>query len=184
MALIRLLRGIGSQQSTTEQPCYSPGRLLIVHRNVSFRYCYSECSGAGHQGHISRSWVTCHCGNNQNWNSIFEIKRPRAQPHMLMDCCVSIHSFTSLHRFSVGKAVDSDCLCVYSLTLLKLIFFKNFLHKKRKNSFFLSCHVSQQWLSSPLSCHNCPVDPIKSHLLSKHDGEEKKNLLIQYSISG
>lgn len=113
MALIRLLGGIGSQQSTTEQPCYSPGRLLIVHRNVSFRYCYSECSGAGLQGQISRSWVTCHCGNSQNWNSIFEIKRLRAQPHMLMDCCVSMHSFTSLHRFSVGKAVRSDCLCLF-----------------------------------------------------------------------
>lgn len=42
MALIRLLGEIGSQQSTTEQPCYSPGRLLIVHRNVRLWCCCSE----------------------------------------------------------------------------------------------------------------------------------------------
>lgn len=99
MALIRLLGGIGSQQSTTEQPCYSPGRLLILHGNVSsWRCCGEEWSAAAAaagvfaflQGGIRRSRVTCQCGDNHDWNSIRDTKEtegiPVAVPARWQDC--------------------------------------------------------------------------------------------------
>lgn len=133
------------------------------------------------QGWIRRWQVTCQCGNNQN--CICDAKRLRA----FLSRFQRDISFSLLYTFCVGKVVRK-VVCVFSFNPFEP-FKKNLLHPFLFVSNFESqCCVSQHWLSSFLSCHNCPVDPIKSHLLSKHDrGEKKKRkekLHIQYSISG